>query len=121
MPELAHEFGGDIGVSANGDLALADSLPLSQQMVLRRLLTNVEDYIWHPEYGAGLPRKIGEPIDVPTIEAIIRTQMFKEETVVQDPPPVINVAPIANGMFVQIQYTESDSGLPGNLSFSVKV
>lgn len=119
MPDLDHTFGGDLSVSASGDLLTADSLTLSQQNVLRRLLTNPGDYIWHPEYGAGLPGLIGQPIDVPTVTGLIRSQMALESTVSQSPAPVITVTPITSGMAVNIQYTEVDSGQTAILAFSV--
>jgi hypothetical protein len=117
--DVWHEFGADLVVSANGDLLTADSVNLSQQFVLRRLLTNPGDYIWQPQYGAGLPEKIGDPFDVATIEGIVTSQMYLESTVVRDPPPVIEVDSFPNGMFVDISYTEADSGLPAVLSFPV--
>lgn len=119
MPDLFHVFGNDLNVSANGDLLTADTVNLSQQRVIRRLLTNAGDYIWQPTYGAGLPQKVGDPFDVSTINAIITGQMYLEDTVVQTPPPVINVSSFPNGMFVDISYTEADSGAPAVLSFPV--
>jgi hypothetical protein len=119
MPDLAHTFGSDLVVSANGDLLTADSVVLSEQRVLRRLLTNPQDYIWQPNYGAGMPQKIGLPFDVATIEAIVAAQMCLEESVVRSPPPEIDVASFPNGMFVDISYTEADSSLPAVLNFQV--
>jgi hypothetical protein len=119
VPDVAHQFGSDLVVSANGDLLTADSVNLSQQFVLRRLLTNAGDYIWQPPYGAGLPQKIGDPFDVSTINAIITGQMYLEASVVRDPAPAIQVDSFPNGMFVDINYTEADSGLPAVLSFPV--
>jgi hypothetical protein len=119
MPDVFHQFGSDLVASANGDLLTASSVNLSQQFVLRRLLTNAGDYIWQPTYGAGLPQKIGDPFDVSTINAIIVSQMYLESTVVRDPAPDIEVDSFPNGMFVDITYTEADSGLPAVLSFPV--
>jgi hypothetical protein len=119
LSDVSQTWGDDIDVSANGDLLVVDSLLLSEQRVLRRLLTNPGDYIWHPDYGAGLPAMIGEPINVDTVKAIITAQIFLEDSVVRDPPPVVDVSSIPNGMFVNIQYTEADSGQPVTLSFSV--
>ena len=119
MPDLYHDWSQDIAASANGDLLLADSVILSQQSVLRRLLTNPGDYIWHPDYGAGLPAMIGMPMDVASVTRIIQTQMFLEESVVRSPLPVISVQAIPNGMFVQISYTEADSQQIATLAFNV--
>lgn len=119
MPDLSHVFGEDLVISANGDLLTSDSVELSQQRVLRRLLTNLQDYIWNATYGAGLPQKIGDPFDVATISAIVTGQMNLEESVVRDPPPQIEVDSFPNGMFVKITYTEADSGQPAVLNFPV--
>jgi hypothetical protein len=119
MDDLYLDFGSDLVASANGDLLTVDSVTLSEQAVLRRLLTNPGDYIWHPEYGAGLGAMVGLPIDVATVTSIITAQMFLEPSVVQSPPPTITVSSIPNGMFVEISYTESDSGETATLSFPV--
>ena len=54
MPDINHLWGNDLAFSATGDLATADVPTLTQQRVLRRLLTNPGDYIWELDYGAGL-------------------------------------------------------------------
>jgi len=119
VPDVSHVFGNDLQASANGDLLTSDSVQLSQEMVLRRLLTNPGDYIWHPDYGAGLPAMIGKPIDVATVTSIIQAQMFLAASVVRSPPPDITVSSIPNGMFVEIEYIEADSQQPATLSFPV--
>ena len=54
---------------------------LGQQRVLRRLLTSPGDYIWQLDYGAGLARFIGQPVNPLQIKAVIRSQIFKEAAV----------------------------------------
>src|SRR5579864_3694785 len=112
MTDSAQYFGQDLMLGATGDLQAADSVLLSQQRILRRLMTNPGDYIWEPTYGAGLPAMIGKPFDLAAVTALIRAQMFLESSVQQQPPPQINATPFQNGMYVQIQYVEVDSGLP---------
>jgi hypothetical protein len=119
MPDLDHTYGSDLSISANGDLLTADSIALSEERVLRRLLTNLQDYIWQPDYGAGLPEKVGDPFDVSTINAIIVGQMFLEQSVARDPAPVITVQSFPNGMFANIAYTEQDSGFPVVLNLPI--
>ena len=77
MSDLNHFYGGDLSLSATGDILKVDGSTQGQQRVLRRLLTNpalmdssgkvtvVGDYIWHPTYGAGLPRMVGDTVDIP--------------------------------------------------------
>jgi hypothetical protein len=119
MSDAYHNFGQDLVASANGDLLTVDSLLESQQRVLRRLFTNPGDYIWQPIYGAGLPAKVGDPFDVATIESIVQSQMFLEDSVVRTPPPDVEVASFPNGMYVDISYTEADSDQEVVLSFPV--
>ena len=61
MPDISHQFSADLSLSPTGDLATITAPQLTQQRVLRRLLTNPGDYIWHPSYGAGLAAFVGQP------------------------------------------------------------
>ncbi|MEE3500197.1 hypothetical protein [Acidiphilium acidophilum] len=54
MADAGLVFGGDLAIDAGGDLALAAGSALTEQRVLRRLLTNPGDYIWQLSFGAGL-------------------------------------------------------------------
>jgi phage baseplate assembly protein W len=118
--DISHNMGSDISVTPSGDIATVTELSRSQQRVLRRLLTNPGDYIWHQNYGAGLPRFIGQPVSVGNITAVIRAQMKMEASVLQNPAPVINVTTDGNSsFFVSIQYTESDTGQPSVLNFPI--
>lgn len=119
MPDIAHYFSSDLGLGATGGLQIADGSLQSQQRILRRLLTNPGDYIWEPEYGAGLPRLIGQKLDEVALAALIRSQMYLEESVQQQPEPEIGVTPILNGVYVRIGYVEAESGRTQVLAFEV--
>jgi hypothetical protein len=119
MSDAYHNYNQDLVASANGDLLTANSLLESEQRVLGRLMTNPADYIWQPTYGAGLPAKIGDPFDVATIESIVQSQMYLEDSVVRTPAPDVEVASFPNGMYVDISYTEADSNQDAVLSFPV--
>lgn len=119
MPDIAHYFSNDLGQGATGGLQAADGSLLSQQRILRRLLTNPGDYIWEPEYGAGLPRYIGQKLDLTALTALIRSQMYLEASVQQQPEPQIDVTPILNGVYVRIVYVEAESGRTEVLAFEV--
>ena len=54
MADCSHLFGSDFALSATGDLLLATGDEASKQRILRRLLTVTRDYLWQPDYGAGL-------------------------------------------------------------------
>jgi hypothetical protein len=118
MPDAFHYFSGDLQFGSNGDLQTVDSVQESQQRILRRLLTNPEDYIWQPTYGAGLPAQIGQTTNEAAIESLVTTQMYLEASVVQTPPPQVEFDFFLNGINCSIQYIESDSNQPTTLSFS---
>lgn len=119
MADIFQWWDTDLAASASGDLLSVDQTVAGQQRVLRRLLTSPGSYIWHPEYGAGLPKYIGSVVDAPGIEALIRAQLLLEAAVAQDPAPVIDVQPIPSGVFVKILYVDADTGKQVNLSFDV--
>lgn len=121
--DIYHQWGADLTTGPTGDLALTTDAQRGQQRVLRRLLTSPGDYLWHPEYGAGLARFIGQPGNAGQIRAVIRGQIFKETAVARTPEPVIDVrfspAGAIGTVYVQIRYVDAPSGLTQLLSFSV--
>jgi hypothetical protein len=119
MADAGHYFSGDLLVGSTGDLLVVAGFLESNQRILRRLLTNPQDYIWQPGYGAGLPRFIGQSVDESGTDALIRSQMYLEQSVSQNPAPQVLTSEIANGLDVQIQYVEVESNQPATLSFEV--
>jgi phage baseplate assembly protein W len=112
MAELWHQFGSDLSLSATGDLLTASGSEQTRQRILRRLLTNPGDYIWHPDYGAGLGRFIGQPGRVKQIQGVIRAQVLQEPTVARTPPPTITVTAGQNGTYTaSIEYTDAATGI----------
>ncbi len=122
MHDLSHQWGSDLTVDSTGDLTLVTGSSLGQQRVLRRLMTNPGDYIWHLDYGAGLAQFIGQPGNASRIEAVIRSQIFKESAVARTPEPTVSVRFPSGGtgsVYVQILYVDAPSGQTQVLSFSV--
>jgi hypothetical protein len=131
MIDLYHYIGGDLSLSPTGDLTPVSDTEKGKQRVLRRLLTNPQledadgniisagDYVFHPDYGAGLARKVGDIVNINEWTALIRGQMLLEDCVARSPEPVITVSVIDQGASVDIQYTDAVSGLPTTLSFDV--
>lgn len=116
MADVAHSYGGDIQLAPNGDVLLAETTTLTQQRVLRRLLTNPGDYIWDVNYGAGVGGMVGQPVNAARIGAIIRQQMFLEPTVAKSPPPVVTVNERNNGFVgAAISYVDTTDGTAQNL------
>lgn len=108
MSDLSLVIGGDLTVTADGDLTAATGSMAGQQRVLRRLLTNAGDYIWQLDYGAGLAAMIGAPADGAAITGIVRHQLVLEGAVAQTPTPAITVE--AKGSIVSLSITYSDAG-----------
>lgn len=120
MADLWAEWNDDLQVSPTGDLLLADGDDMARQRITRRILTAVNGYIFHLEYGAGLPQRIGAPARQNQILAIVRSQIALETSVRQNPPPSVEVTVDANnpGLFsVLIQYVSAKTGT--TVSFSV--
>jgi phage baseplate assembly protein W len=120
MADLALQFGGDLAVGPTGDLALADGATLTQQRVLRRLLTNPGDYIWQLSYGAGLAQFIGQPGAPAAISGVARMQMQLERAVAVAPAPMVTaVAGVDGTVTLSLNYTNADSEQTSLLSFSL--
>ena len=104
-----HEMGSDLDQDATGDLRVARAPDVGRQRVLRRLLTNAGDYVWHLSYGAGLPAFIGQPVNAGRITAVIRVQMYRERAVLQNPPPdvVVVAQPGSTTVTASIRYVDA--------------
>lgn len=110
MSDLQMSWSGDISASATGDLLTISGPESGTERVLRRLLTNPGEYLWHPDYGAGLAKFVGQPGDRAGIEALIRAQMLLEPTVAQLPEPVISVQSDPGGsLYVEIRYADAET------------
>ena len=120
MADLALQFGGDLSVGPSGDIALVDGAELTQQRVLRRLLTNGGDYIWQISYGAGLGQFVGQPGAPSAISGVARMQMLQEAAVARTPAPVITTALDAGGTAtLTLRYADAATGQTNLLSFSL--
>ncbi len=118
MYDLNHYIGGDLSLTGAGDLASVTSTVLGQQRILRRLLTNPGDYIWEPTYGAGLAKKIGEPINIPELKALILSQMLLEQVAARSPAPSVSIKELDTGSFqVSITYIDANTGTQQVLTF----
>ncbi|WP_337021814.1 phage tail protein [Pantoea anthophila] len=119
MHDLYHFTGGDLDSSSAGDLRTASGSDRAKQRILRRLLTNPGDYIFHPEYGAGLGKKIGETAEPGEWRALIIGQMLLEKAVASDPPPVVKLISIEGGISISVSYTDAMTGSPESLTFDI--
>lgn len=120
--EIYHQWGSDLMFGPTGDLAVSSGTVRGQQRVLRRLLTNPGEYIWQLDYGAALAQFVGDPVSPAQVQAVIRSQIFKEAVVSANPEPQIDVLPVTGGSSVPvtISYADSDTGESQVLTFSIE-
>ena len=116
MPDINSPWGGDWGVSPNGDLALVDGDARAKQRIIRRFFTNLGAYIFHPDYGASVPERIGDNLDVNVIASVLTGQALLEDAVAKSPPPVVTCVAITNGVLVRLVYTAVADGLQKSLT-----
>lgn len=102
MDDLSLEWGSDLVVGPTGDLLLVSGMDVVGHRIVRRLLTNPGDYIWQINYGAGLARSVGHPLNTARIEAAIRRHLQLEDQVASSPTPTVKVGNVdrAAGVFV---------------------
>jgi phage baseplate assembly protein W len=121
--DLFNNYGTDLVYGAMNDLQTVSDVLKSQQRVTRRLLTSPGAYIWHTDYGAGLPVYVGKALTnalYTEIQSVITSQIFLEDSVAQNPTPVITLQTVQGGLLVQINYTVNPIGTPIVLTFLVE-
>jgi phage baseplate assembly protein W len=118
--DIFHWWEQDLVILPTGDLLLASGTIEGEQRVLRRLLTSPGKYVFHLEYGAGLPNYVGQPVPVQSVASLISSQMALEDAVSQSPLPVVQARGNALGSLnVNIKYVDANTGLPALLDFDV--
>ena len=120
MADLALEWGGDLSFTPGGDLVLSDADILTRQRIQRRLFTAVRGYLWHLEYGAGLPQKIGNVGTTMVIQALVSANISLEASVASYPRPKVTVteSTASYGLFIiEIDYFNATLGEQVTLSF----
>lgn len=126
IPQIINDawcvYGNDLLLNGVGDLQVANGINLSEQRVIRRLLTNPGDYPFVPAYGAGLPAYVGEPLTPDLYDLIQSTTLsniFLETSVSQDPAPVVLFQTVQQGILMQINYTVAPLQIPIVINFPV--
>ena len=120
MPDIWCEWHTDFQADSTGDLLTVDGDDEVRQRLERRLFTAVQGYVRHPEYGAGLPQKIGDPWQVYDIKAICAAQLALEAAVAPFPPAQLNVAASPNqpgSVGIGIHYWDAATGVA--VSFTI--
>jgi hypothetical protein len=99
------DWGADLSVGPSGDISVAPIQANVRQRLVRRLLTNAGDYIWHTNYGAGLGGYVGQPYSPANIEGAILNQLQLESLVAETPTPTVQINQSATGPFSSISVT----------------
>lgn len=120
MADLFAWWQQDCVVLASGDYLLATGTIAGEQRVLRRLLTSPNTYIWHPEYGAGLPGYVGQPALVDAVTSLAMAQMMLEDAVSSSPLPKVSAKKTSAGYLnMDIRYVDANTGEPTSMNFNV--
>jgi hypothetical protein len=110
------DWGGDLSIGPSGDIAVAPAHVEINQRIVRRLLTNPGDYIWHTDYGAGLGKYVGEPYSPELVEGTILNQLRYESLIASSPLPLVQTDELLQGTFigasVTIKFQVADTGVP---------
>lgn len=119
MPDVSLPWGGDFSLTTSGDLLLVDNLDLTDQRVIRRLLTAPNSYLWEPGYGAGVPAYIGTAVPPSQVIQAVKAQILQESSVARSPAPTIDATLAPDVIGLDIDYYAAASGAPQTLSFDV--
>lgn len=120
MADLALEWNDDFQIDATGDLRVIDGDDEVRQRLERRLFTAVQGYVWHPDYGAGLPQKIGSVFTLSQIQSIVLSQIHLEASVAANPAPIIDINQSSNNpsiISISIKYWDAATGI--SVSFTI--
>ena len=125
MPDLSIGTTGwydDLVLTLSGDIETVDGSEMGTQRVTRRILTAPQALLFHPEYGFGLPQRIGETFDRRAVMGQVTAQMYMEAAVERNPAPQITLGETSQGsgaVFCSIRYQDHESGAPQLLQFDL--
>lgn len=118
--DVSLEWRDDFQVAANGDLLLVSGDNEVRQRLERRLFTAINGYVWHPEYGAGLPQDIGKAMSLSSIKSIVSSQLALEASVAPSPPAQLTITQDNNNLAqvnIGIVYWDAKTGVA--VSFTI--
>lgn len=126
LGDMSHFWGEDLDETPSGDIAVATGAARTVQRIIRRLMTvqtevGNSQYPWEPTYGAGLPIRIGNQVNVLDLQGLVLAQMRLEASVALDPAPAVQIdlSQQSAGVYtINITYTDQ-SGLQQNFSFDL--
>ena len=125
MMAVVCPWGADLSIGPTGDIAV---LPVSDELkyrIIRRLLTNPGDCVWHSEYGAGIGNRVGQPFSLRSIESMIQYHIKYESRVKLVPVPKVIAAETddksPSGATITIQYSAIDVPIGKSVVFGLHV
>jgi hypothetical protein len=118
--DISQTLGAGLSFDTTGDLQVTQGTERSQQRVLRRLLTNPGEYLFHLAYGAGLPVQVGKMWARQTLQSLIRQQLWQENSITSQPAPDITVTPVREGVSLSLRYQEAQANQVVNLSLALE-
>jgi len=120
--DIDHYFSGDIGISIEGDISLANELTTSQQRIIRRVLTNPGDYPSDPTYGAGAGKYVGvATMLLGSLKSLIAGQVLREPSVSPVPTPTVLLKSDSTVLHITIKYVDTLSQSTQTLIFDTGV
>lgn len=112
MMALVCSWGSDLSIGPTGDIAVAPVPDEIQHRIIRRLLTNSGDYVWHPGYGAGLGAYVGRPFSPRPVESAVLYHIKYETLVRSSPMPKVVAGAVTDQSpstaAITIQYSTDD-------------
>jgi len=120
MADISLEWNDDFQTDSTGDLLVVDADDEVRQRLERRLFTAVRGYVWHTDYGAGLPQKIGSVLSVENIRSVVASQLALEASVAPNPPAQLTVQASPNQpnlVSIGITYWDAQTGV--SVSFAI--
>lgn len=106
--EASLPWGGDFSLTSTGDLMLVSDSPSSATATMQRLIRLINtcpvvrdangypimppDDIFHPDFGAGLPARVGDTVNnsfLPHLQSTIIGQLLNDPTVAPAPSPQV--------------------------------
>lgn len=119
MTDVFLDWNHDFIPDATGDLLLVDGDVEVRQRIERRLFTAVHGYVWHKDYGAGLPQKIGSTLSVSDIQSVVASQLALEASVAPNPPAQLTVTSAPGGYItIAIKYWDAATGVAVNFTIT---
>lgn len=119
MTDFYHDFGEDLQLDPEGALLDVSGGAATQQAILRRLCTNPQGYLFHVDYGAGLPARIGMPIREGETRALIVSQLALEAGIDQGQPVTVVLTSLAVSTFrCTLSYTDRDERVERRFTFN---